>query len=159
VLGFGLVDQGSSPGRGWKFFSPSPSPNRFWGPPSLVLGALLQGVKRPGREADHSPPSPRMRGAIHPLPHYTFMVWCSEEMHRDNFTLPYTRMLTVYQEGVTFEVLPFGSYILSPMMLPLFGNIFGTLFMEQLSVPLSLFFFFIFGCLQYPEKFATLSQT
>jgi hypothetical protein len=34
-------------------------------------GALFLGVKRPGREADHLPPSSnksRIRGAVHPLP-------------------------------------------------------------------------------------------
>jgi hypothetical protein len=38
-----------------------------------------EGVKRPGNEADHSPPSNaevNMRGAIPPLPQYVFMVWC-----------------------------------------------------------------------------------
>jgi hypothetical protein len=37
------------------------------------------GVKRPGRESDHShlAPSSRMRGAIPPLPHYASMAWCS----------------------------------------------------------------------------------
>jgi hypothetical protein len=34
-------------------------------------GALSPGVKRPGREADHSPPSAEVKntGPIHPLPH------------------------------------------------------------------------------------------
>jgi hypothetical protein len=37
-------------------------------------------VKRPGREADRSPPfsaKVKMRGAISPLPQYAFMAWCS----------------------------------------------------------------------------------
>jgi hypothetical protein len=41
---------------------------------------LSLGVKRPGREADHSPPSKprsRMRGAIPPLSLYGFMARCS----------------------------------------------------------------------------------
>jgi hypothetical protein len=38
------------PGGGWELFSKPPRPERLWGPPSL-------GVKRPGGEADHSPPS------------------------------------------------------------------------------------------------------
>jgi hypothetical protein len=36
------------------------SPNRLWGPPNLLsngYGAPSLGVKRPGREADHSPPA------------------------------------------------------------------------------------------------------
>jgi hypothetical protein len=41
-------------------------------PIQWVLGDRLPGVKRPGREADHSPPSSaevRNGGAIPPLPH------------------------------------------------------------------------------------------
>jgi hypothetical protein len=53
---------GSSPGRGWKFFSsPLPGPDRLWDPPSLLpngyQGYFPWGIKRQGREADHSPPS------------------------------------------------------------------------------------------------------
>jgi hypothetical protein len=39
-------------------------------------GALSSGVKRPGRKADHSPPTSarsRQYGSIHPLPLYVFM--------------------------------------------------------------------------------------
>jgi hypothetical protein len=55
-----------------------------------VPGALSLGVKRPGREADHSPPSrsevgQRMCGAISPLPQYVFMNWCLVK-HSDNFS-------------------------------------------------------------------------
>jgi hypothetical protein len=46
----------SIPGRGWEFFSSLPPPDRLWGPHSGT-GALSLGVKRPMREADHSPPS------------------------------------------------------------------------------------------------------
>jgi hypothetical protein len=42
-----LMVRGSSPGRGWEFFSPIQ-----WVPSALSLG-----VKRPGPEAHHSPPS------------------------------------------------------------------------------------------------------
>jgi hypothetical protein len=52
----GWMIGGSSPVRGWEFFSSLPRPDRFWGPPSLQSNGY-QGVKRPGREADHSPPS------------------------------------------------------------------------------------------------------
>jgi hypothetical protein len=44
-----------------------------------VPGALSLGVRQPGREADHSPPSSaevKMRGAIPPLPQYAFTAWC-----------------------------------------------------------------------------------
>jgi hypothetical protein len=61
ALGYGLKDRGSIPGGGWEFFSSPPRPERLWGRPSLLsngyLGALSLGKKRPGREADHSPPS------------------------------------------------------------------------------------------------------
>jgi hypothetical protein len=54
-------DQGSIPGVGWEFFSSTPCPNRLWDPPSFQSngygGGSLTGIKRPGREADHSPPS------------------------------------------------------------------------------------------------------
>jgi hypothetical protein len=52
---------------------------------------LSLGVKRQGREADHSPPPSaqvKMRGAIHPLPQYVFMSWCLVK-HRDNFTFTF----------------------------------------------------------------------
>jgi hypothetical protein len=52
---------GSISGGAWKFFSSPPRPERLWGSPSLISngyqGALSLGVKRLGREADHSPPS------------------------------------------------------------------------------------------------------
>jgi hypothetical protein len=57
----GLLGEGSSPGRGWEFFSSPPPPDLLWGPPILLSnghqGGLSLGVKRPGREADHSPPT------------------------------------------------------------------------------------------------------
>jgi hypothetical protein len=48
----------SSPGREWEIFSSPPRSERLQSQPSQwVPGALSIGVKRPGREADHSPPS------------------------------------------------------------------------------------------------------
>jgi hypothetical protein len=49
-------------------------------PVQWASGSLSLGLKRPGREADHSPPSVaevNKRGAVHPLPQYVFMAWCS----------------------------------------------------------------------------------
>jgi len=58
-------------------FDPALGPTQppiHWAP-----GALSLGVKRPRREADHSPPSRaeviRIRGAIPPLPQYAFTAW------------------------------------------------------------------------------------
>jgi hypothetical protein len=49
------------------------------------------GVKRPGREADHLPPSNaevKMSGATPLLPQYAFMTRCLVK-HRDNFTFTF----------------------------------------------------------------------
>jgi len=49
--------RGSSPGRGWEYFSSPPCPYRHCGPPTLLFNGyqvLSLGVKRPGREADYS---------------------------------------------------------------------------------------------------------
>jgi hypothetical protein len=89
--------RGSSPGRNWEFFSSPSCLDRLWGPPSLLSkgykGALSLGLKRSGREADHSPPSiaeVKMREAISPLPQYAFMAWCSvKESTGTTLTLPY----------------------------------------------------------------------
>jgi hypothetical protein len=64
---------GSIPGSA-RFSSSPQRPDRLWGLPPIqwVPGALSPGVKRQGREADHSPlPSAEVKkgGAIPPLPH------------------------------------------------------------------------------------------
>jgi hypothetical protein len=48
--------------QGWEgiFFSSEPRSDRLWGPDSLISdeqGVLSPDLKRPGREADYSPPS------------------------------------------------------------------------------------------------------
>jgi len=54
----GSMIEGSSPGRGWNFFSSPPRPKPALGPTQApiqsLLGALSLGVKEPGREDDHS---------------------------------------------------------------------------------------------------------
>jgi hypothetical protein len=74
----------SRPDTGWHFLLYTTASKPALGPtqPPIqwVPGALSLGVKRQGREADHSPPSNvevNMRGAILPLPQYAIMVWCS----------------------------------------------------------------------------------
>jgi hypothetical protein len=54
-------------------------------------GALSLGVKRPGREADHSPPSSsdvKNAWSYTSTPQYCFMAWCLVK-HRDNFTFTF----------------------------------------------------------------------
>jgi hypothetical protein len=56
-----------------------------------VPGAISLGVKRPGCEADHSPPSSaevKNAWSYTSTPQYAFMTWCLVK-HRDNFTLLY----------------------------------------------------------------------
>jgi hypothetical protein len=57
-------------------------------PIEWVPGVLSLGVKRPGREADHSPPpSAEVKNACSyiSIPPYVLMAWCLVK-HRDNFT-------------------------------------------------------------------------
>jgi len=50
-----------SPGTDREFFFSLPRPDRLWGPPNLLSNGYQRfipwGLKRPGREADNSPPS------------------------------------------------------------------------------------------------------
>jgi hypothetical protein len=55
---------------------------------AMGMGALSLGLKRPGREADHSPPSiaeVKECMELHLQPQYAFIPWCLDE-HRDKFT-------------------------------------------------------------------------
>jgi hypothetical protein len=55
-------------------------------------GVIPLGVKRPGREAGHLPPSTaefKKGGAIPPLPHMSLWDSASLIYHREKFTLPY----------------------------------------------------------------------
>jgi hypothetical protein len=55
-----MDERGSIPGRCYDFYSSPLRPDRLWGPSSLLSigyrGVLSSGIKRPGREADNSPP-------------------------------------------------------------------------------------------------------
>jgi hypothetical protein len=63
---------------GPRIFSSPCCSDRFWGHPASYptgTGALSTGVKRPGREADHSPPISAKKMWIYPLP--PMPSWCS----------------------------------------------------------------------------------
>jgi hypothetical protein len=58
VTGLRADDWGSITGRDWGYFLLTTAVLRPTQPPlQWVAGALNPGVKRPGREDDHSPPS------------------------------------------------------------------------------------------------------
>jgi hypothetical protein len=74
-----------------------------------VKGTLSLGVKRPGREADHSPPSSaefKNAWSYTSTPEYVFMAWCLVK-HKDNFNLrnniPYikVRLSLEFWTGIT----------------------------------------------------------
>jgi hypothetical protein len=56
----GGQSRGSNPGKGRRFLSYPKHPDQLWSPHStvsMVTGVLAFGVKRLGRDTDHSPPS------------------------------------------------------------------------------------------------------
>jgi hypothetical protein len=63
ATGYGLDDRGFGVrvAVGARIFSFPRCPDRLWGPPNLLSNGyeilFPPGVKRPGREADHSPPA------------------------------------------------------------------------------------------------------
>jgi hypothetical protein len=63
ATGYGLDDERVGVGipKGARIFTSPFRPDRLWGPPRPLpngyKGALSSGVKRPGSEADHSPPT------------------------------------------------------------------------------------------------------
>jgi hypothetical protein len=91
----GVIEFDSRRGLGiFLFFTASRTALGPTQPPiQWVPGALSLGVKRPGREADHSPPSSaevKNAWSYTSTPPYAFMAWCLVK-HRDNFT--FTRLL------------------------------------------------------------------
>jgi hypothetical protein len=71
------------------FFLPSPCLEPTQPPIQWVPGALTPGVKRPGREADHSlPTSAEVKNTwgYAPFPQYVFMAWSLGKC-RENFTV------------------------------------------------------------------------
>jgi hypothetical protein len=93
ALGYGLNDRGSRvrfpAGLGIFLFTAYRTALGPTQPPiQWVPGALFLGLKRPVREADHSPPSSvevKNAWSYTFTPQYVFMAWCLTT-HRDNFT-------------------------------------------------------------------------
>jgi hypothetical protein len=70
----------------------------------MGTGVLSLGVKRTGREADHSPPSSaEVNNAWRYTftPQYVFIAWCLVK-HRDNFTFTFTFMFISWTYGIQF---------------------------------------------------------
>jgi hypothetical protein len=99
ALGYGLDDQGFESRQGLRIFLFSTVSRLALGPTQppiqLVAGALSLGVKRPGREADHSlylMPRSRISRAIPPLPQYVFTAWCSLKAHEQLYIFTFTQL-------------------------------------------------------------------
>jgi hypothetical protein len=87
----GWMIGGSSPGKGWEFLTNASTPalEPTHSPIQWVLGALSLGVKRPGREAYHSPPSSaEVKECVELYLHFhNTPLWRGGQLkHRDNFT-------------------------------------------------------------------------
>jgi hypothetical protein len=90
--GYGLDDRRFDSRRGLGIFlfdiMSRPALGPAQPPIQSVPGVLSLGVKLPGREADHSPPSStEVKNAwiYNSTPQYVFTAWCLLK-HRDNFT-------------------------------------------------------------------------
>jgi hypothetical protein len=78
----------SKPWQGQEIALVSKVSRQGLGPSQRVQEATSEGINRPGREANHSPPSSaEVKNARNytSTPPYVFMAWCSIK-HRDNFT-------------------------------------------------------------------------
>jgi hypothetical protein len=105
ALGYGLDDRvlGFDSRRGLGIFLFATASGTALGPtqPPLqwIPGALSLGIKGPGREADHSPPSNaevKNAWSYTSTPQYVFMAWCLVN-HRDNFTFLHLILVHMYK--------------------------------------------------------------
>jgi hypothetical protein len=95
ALGYGLEDRGFKSRQRLGIFLFTTVSRTVLGPtqPPMqwVQGVLSPGVKRPGREADHSPPSSaevKNAWSYTSTPQYAFIAWCSVEAQGQLY--PYT---------------------------------------------------------------------
>jgi hypothetical protein len=89
------VISGSSPDRGWEFFSSPQHPDWLLGLPSLFNGyegLFSLEVKQPGHEADHTPPSStEVKNAWSCTSTPNTPSWHGAQLKpRDNFTFTFT---------------------------------------------------------------------
>jgi len=101
--------------RGRDFISSSSHKDRLWGPfIQWVLWTLSLGVKRPGREANHSPPSRaqvKKSWSYTSIPTYIFMAWCLIK-HRCNFTFNVSGLCHHWSIGkYSGRLVPTGCYL------------------------------------------------
>jgi hypothetical protein len=95
ATGYGLYDRGFNSRWELEIFlldtTSRPALGPTQPPTQRIPGALSVGVKRPEREADHSPPSSarsKNEWSYNSTPQYGFMAWCLVK-RRDNFTFTF----------------------------------------------------------------------
>jgi hypothetical protein len=105
VLGYGLDDRGFEYRQRLGVFLFTTGSRPALGPTQPPIqcaqGALSLGIKRPGREADQSPPSSaKVNNAwsYNSTSQYSFMAWCSvKKMHKDNFTFDCANSIVTFK--------------------------------------------------------------
>jgi hypothetical protein len=113
VLGYGLDDRVSKSRRRlgiFLFITVSRTALGYTQPPiQWVTGVLSLGVKRPGREGDHSPPSSaevKNAWSYTPTPQYTFMAWCSVKAQRQLYLYLQLGSRECWEVHSTFCLMP-----------------------------------------------------